>query len=400
MYNNQSYLFKRGHNMQHMQRKNIKPVKVKHDKQHIKNLEQKRRNQVFESHRHTPSHYSDRRAGLGLGRAQMTGFFFLWLLGNAYAIHVQSKVTQSTAGNNPSQKKLTAKEKIYKKVCTDSTFTTYNKPNVTLGALNGKLVLKSCVDGDMALCLHEEQLFHLFKPNNHVLLLRDKVNVDFQNWLNVIKPQAHKIQTSMTQQQVNDFNKIYIAIQRFKQMQIYAKHTNDARGGQCNEHTMLEISKLFQAKIAYDFPMEVAFVQMRSSTSTELITDHGYALLDSDAPQVRIVNNEKAVNKVLKKITKGKICDRWNHGYYTDFTSDTSGLYKKDAKWDNLEIITYSLNFKNFNQLPQVVQQFVCKEFQEMGLDVEPKGSCPSKVFTKPSKKKKTPTPTEPKQEL
>jgi len=405
MYNNQSNLYKRGHNI--MQRKNTKPVKIKHDKHHIRDLEQKRRNQLFQSHRHTSSHYNDQKGKLGLGRAQMTGIFFLLLLSNAYAINVHSQVTQAPASNNPAPKKLTTKEKqqlkekTYKDVCTNSTLTTYNKPNVTLGANNGKLMLKSCMDRDLALCIHEQQLYRLHKANNHVQPLRDKITVDFQSWLKIFNTEVAKINPSMTQQQLNDFHKIYIMIQRFKEMEITAKHTNDAQGGHCGEHTKLDMRKLFQAKIAYDIPMEIAYVKMSSSTSNEPITDHVYALLDSDASEVKIVNDEKAVNKVLAKSTKGKICDDWNHGYYVDFISDTSGLYKKDAKWDNLEIIIYSLNFKNFKRLPRVVQQFFCKEFQAMGFDIEPKGSCSSKMFKKSNnnKKKKTHTPTS-KQEL
>lgn len=331
-----------------------------------------------------------------LSKPQIIGLCMLMLIGGAYAVETANTVNASSRGNDkkppktertPKAKSI-LKQQSYKAVCTDKAKETYNKPNITLGMQQGKMVPKACVIKDKTLCQDQTTVLNRFSPDfSGLMKQRDDARIKYQGWLEGNRDALLKIQREQNPKQNIIFNNIMTTVSELKKGHFNAINARQANAGNCGEHTYVALSALLNKKLQFGLDMKIQFVELMASQSTNNIIDHAYLLLDSNIEDIAISNDAEKVKEAINKITKGKICDPWNHGYYANLKTDNSGFYKSDAGWDHLKLTTYSLNFSDFNQLSEKAQWHICKELTQMGLDVEPRAAC--RLFRKDIQAKK-----------
>ncbi|MBX3708458.1 MAG: hypothetical protein KIT56_07635 [Gammaproteobacteria bacterium] len=324
-----------------------------------------------------------------LSKKQMIALCFFAMIAGRYVIEASEKVNDKIGKQSRKQRPLKEKEalkaKVYHDICTETAFITTNKPNITLGSKEGVLIPKVCVTGKMTNeCLFNQHVLASFVPDFRIL---SKMREDFRktngNWMISSSDTIYKIMDMQSKEQNLAYMGIMDVIAKLRQAYTKANLIQQSKEGNCDEHTAYAFTTLMQKKLQYGLEMKIQVVEVHASQSTRFIQDHTYLLIDSDIEDVE-ARGIKEVNAVFDKITKGNICDPWNRGYYADFKTDDSGLYKSEAGWDFLSLKTYSLKFKEFKQLSVDAQRFICHELQGIGFDVEPKEAC--RMFKKPVK--------------
>lgn len=364
--------------------------KTQHTKNDGKNnimfINQKRKEQAFVSQEPTKKQAQNaeflqlvlslpRSVTDSLTQQQLIGLGLVFLVGGAYAIEHAPNCAQVSP--EFSDRKTLIKEKIVRDICADTSKATYNKPKFALGSQAGKLIPKSCIDGPSNDCAEHNRLFDEFKYDQNLIdELRNETTNQFNAWRKFADLSMANAYRSQSKEANEIFTKLYNSLVQFKYYYSTSHFAHQKQGGHCGEHTYSAMTQLFQQKIQYELEIKIQLVAVTASTSLESIRDHGYLLIDSNIEDVNIKDDKDLVDMTLAKITKGKICDPWNQGYYADFHSDESGFYKNEAGWNYLYVKTYSLNFANFNKLSFDAQRFICHELSLMGLDVEPQSAC------------------------
>jgi hypothetical protein len=307
-----------------------------------------------------------------LNKKQMIGICFLYLIMMGHAADTAEKVQNKNAGKQA--KKHEIKQQTLKAVCEDKSIPTYNKPNITVGIHNGVIIPKVCLtNNDHAACELESSLLNGFNWNAEpIIKRREKRLAKMFKWRDSIEADQNRIINQLNSEQTSIFIKIIQTIYNLKPSYLT---TQEKRGGNCQEHMDIALISLLNKKIKYGLDLKIQTVTVLTSNSINKIDSHIYLLLDSNQNDVSIKQNKDAVSKVLNQI-KGTICDSWNHGYHHPFQNDDSGFYDKNAGWDTLKIMTYSLNFADFNKLPLKAQKFVCKQLKLIGLEVGSKDTC------------------------
>jgi hypothetical protein len=361
-------------------------------------LPRKRRRKVCHKPPHaisqsdTPAPFFDASSMNFLGqldRVQTTGFLFLLLIGGAYTLEVSSdlakkplvdKKIKPERSREEKEEKIALRSQVYQKVCTDRSKQTYNKPNVTVSLFKGSFVHfvpTACVGEDKLDCalryLPPERLMANLDKSDR---LRGQISQHVEEWRHSIKGEVEMIYTirHTSQEEKIAFYNVMQTISDLKYFYTSSVFSRQSNGGVCDEHFHVAFIDILSQKIKYGLEMKLQLVQL----STEASYSHAYLLLDSDAQDVDIQKDPKRVKNTLDQIKHGKICDPWNHGHYTDILTDDNNLYKSDDSllWDNLFIKSYSLNLAEFKKLSIPARAFICKQLEEMGLDVEPKGQC------------------------
>lgn len=303
--------------------------------------------------------------------------------------------------NLPEENISFVKEEVYREICTNTDKLVLNKADIAVGStMGGMLLPKSCMTGDLFSCLVEAARYYITPTYPGRDELRDQMERAFSAWsfahdqewkqLRKCSYTEHFIPGAGFYETQNPgtpemeeydalLNNIIESVNRLKQFSIMsdiAKHH-----GNCAEHTQPALLALLQKKVRYGFDMKIQLVEVAASSAR---FDHAYLLLDSNEYDYH--NNayrndpdgvhKKNIQTMLNNILTGKICDPWNYGYFADFSTDVSGLYKNGMPWDYIQIKTYSLSFDGLEKLSTDAQKLVCNDLKEMGLDVLPRSRC------------------------
>lgn len=305
---------------------------------------------------------------------QLTAIFFLCLLVGAEAVKTSEQVNYKKTSTNKKEfqkqgavdKNTPSKQQVYEHVCTDKSFRTFNKPNMTLGIQDKRIVPKACLTGEARVCKEHSVILDQFKPFFDTLSqARATVVAKQKNWVETALVGLSS--PIMDRRQLVIFQGIMNTLSLINNHSLSALEAKRIGGGNCGESTSRSLMRLIHSNLRNKLDMKIQLVTMFASKSKNTIKDHIYILLDSDINDVDIKGDVRKTGQIIRSITEGKICDPWNYGYFADLKSDESGFYKSEAGWDSLSIKTVTLNFQDFNALPEEAQQHVRQKLSAIG---------------------------------
>lgn len=263
------------------------------------------------------------------------------------------------------------------KHCKTSPLRSVNKPpGVTLGhAVGTDLKAQSCIiNPDSKQCKEEKALLESFRDTsdleNHFKLMHSKHESQYKIWEKEIRQTLVTLIPSLTSQQKETFKGIVDILLILKSTHLAQSHALKGEGlvGNCMEQNAVTLHKLIQQNIASDSKLEIQYVYVRNSEVKTGVSDHVYLLLGAKNNQPVIKNGKKEVEGFFKTID-GYLCDSWN-GVFENSKESKNTLYKKG--WDTVEISRpielNFLKFPNFLDLPKLVKQIVCEQFELMNL--------------------------------
>jgi hypothetical protein len=271
-------------------------------------------------------------------------------------------------------------------VCKDSRLPTGNKPNVTLGAKDGIVTPKSCVQNQRSQECNNERNQCVTYTKSDSRVVRGKVIGNartimdglFNDWdEQIIKPFTKMVVKVLNANEIILYKELLQEMATIKYRILQGDIATDINDGFCDEHTAIALKKLINNNLKFGLNARIQVVEHKGiANENNFITGHTYILVDSDIADVAIKNDKDKVAKHLQSMTKGKICDPWNKGTYADYTKDKSGFYDKSAGWLSVKIKTVSLNLEKLKQLPSDIQKFFCEEYKKMGVYIKQKKLC------------------------
>jgi hypothetical protein len=319
---------------------------------------------------------------------QWMALFFLMSISAAYAAKVSEQFPRSTTLKDD-HKKLIDGPPDDREDCEERSLAIFNKPDIRLGAKEGKLIPVSCLDGDRISCLNDQKLMSSFVVDapkmNAVYAEIRKKNTE---WQASIEPTVDKISARLRSDEIKDIFHLWVReVSVFKGAYHSVQSAYDASGGTCDNHKDLALIKIFSQAIKFGFEVKVQVVFVYTNeTQTSFKTNfkarhplngHTYLLINSEVEDVIIKNNREAVAKYLDLVNmkSGRVHDTWNKNCRKT-NADKSGFYQKAAHWDTIYIQAVSLDFASLKKLPITAQRFLCKELASAGLPVELNQTC------------------------
>ncbi|PJE13402.1 hypothetical protein [Legionella sp.] len=339
--------------------------------------------------------------GLGLSLVnvltpkQWMALFFLMSISGAYAIKVNEQLSQSTTVKDDNKKPIKGSLND-KEDCEESSLATFNKPDIRLGAREGKLIPASCLEGNNATCLIDQKTMSSFEIDvpkmNAVYAQILKKNT---KWQASITLTLKKISATIISEEIKDIFHSWIReVTIFKSAYHSIQSAYAAGGGTCDNHKDLALIKIFSQAIKFGLEVKVQVVivftdETQTSFKTNIgknhpLNGHTYLLIDSEIEDVMIKNDRAAVAKYLDAIKSGRIHDTWNKNC-REINSETSGFYHDAAYWDTLYIQSVTLDFEGLKKLPIAAQRLLCQELASAGLPVELNQTCG--LFTRKGQK-------------
>lgn len=319
---------------------------------------------------------------------QWMALFFLMSISAAYATKVSESLPQSkTVKNDP--KILIDSPPDDREDCEESSLAIFNKPDIRLGAKEGKLIPASCLDGDQITCLTDQKLMSSFVVDvpkmNAVYAQILKKNAE---WRASVESTLKKISARISSAEIKDIFHLWIReVSVFKSAYHSVQSAYNAGGGTCDNHKDLSLIKIFSQAIKFGLEVKVQVVivytnETQTSFKTNIrnehpLNGHTYLLINSEIEDVIIKNDRAAVAKYLDlaRTKSGRFHDTWNKNC-RKISEDKSGFYQDAAHWDTIYIQSVTLDFESLKKLPVVAQRFLCQELASAGLPVEFNQSC------------------------
>lgn len=315
---------------------------------------------------------------------QWIALFLLLNISSSYALQVNNQISQPTAkdDNESIEDPINEEED-----CEERSLPTFNKPDIRLGAKEGKLIPISCLESDDVTCSTDQKLMESFKVDvpkmNAVYTKIEKENTE---WQAAITPSLRKISNSIMLEEVKDVFHSWIRnVAVFKNAYHSVQLAHAAGGGTCDNHKDVALLKIFNQALKFGLEVKVQVIivytkENQTSFRTNIgkkhfLQGHTCLLIGSDVEDVIIKNDRAAVAEYLANIKSGRIHDTWNKNC-RNVNDDKSGFYHEAAYWDDLYIQSVSLDFEKLKILPISAQRLFCRELSSVGLPVELNQGC------------------------
>lgn len=163
---------------------------------------------------------------------------------------------------------------------------------------------------------------------------------------------------TLTSEQENVFQQYVSLLEKLEESKVISEYAQEINLGNCYEVQQHTLYQLFQKSLG-----SLVGVQLAEVWEGEV--SHGFTLLNSTIPDVRIIKDNYATTQYLKGIKSGKICDAWNSGLYTDAATNTNEYYR--SGWSTVIIKSVPFNIDP-SVLPKKVILFLNNQFRRLGL--------------------------------
>jgi hypothetical protein len=204
---------------------------------------------------------------------------------------------------------------------------------------------------------------------------RADVQADYNFWQQGKGPEVHsimKFEISEAEQIV--FNKLIDVLRYVKKAEIDGSYIEDSGLATCTEEAGQAGLALVKNMVETGKYSKLQEVTVSTKSALNPIADHRFHLLNSNLPDVVILDKPDKVKNHLKKINKKtKVCDSWNN-YYAPLQSlneegdEANSLY--NAEWESIEIKTIPVEgLKELSKINNDAARFFCREFASTGIN-------------------------------
>lgn len=295
-----------------------------------------------------------------------------FLVLSGFILESRAKIEQHNKNNklNKDPQKLSSRiEKIIKKTCTANPFNPLNRPpSIRFDSHEGIALPESCArlartgeDAYKLSCEQEQPQWDAFfnQTDSMPQVLQDKRdNINNEIKLNKAVELFYKKNVRFTAAEYNYFNNILRTLDNIEAAKIISEYAQELKIGNCGEHANHNLYKLLKADTQHELKLQIVQLFVPDDS-------HSFLIINSDAPDIFIRDNQEATTNYLCGLNEGFICDTWNNGFF-DATDNNANEYYK-LGWRSIKVETISPNF-DADLLPNEASKFVNRQLKRMDL--------------------------------
>jgi hypothetical protein len=255
-------------------------------------------------------------------------------------------------------------------ICTNTSIQALNKPHLRIEFANDGMEPISCHENGSgsAQCNADIAKFKSWANGGN-----SEADLIFKNSMRRFEQQSRRSRielfnslnsvTSMlnsTSQQA-DFNKLINKIWSLRYIAELAVETQATQVGNCREQTYNSVFQLLQLPVN----LKIQLIHGKYLEASGRESNHIYALINGNLPDMAIDNDPDAVAAYLNEINQGYLCDPWNEGYFEKIGNTNLKIY---SSWTSIEVITICRDF-DFSDLPVMAVNAVKEELYLIGLN-------------------------------